>query len=329
MAAEFRQWREENRTYLKDVIPLDTPYNIMIETSSFCNAKCVYCAHSSKNHGVFEGNMTMDLFKKIIDEIKKFPHKPKLVEMYMFGEPLCNPKFEEMLSLASKEQIAERLNFTTNGLLFTKERIDKILSTDIDTIRISLQGLNAEMYKKMCGVTVNFDKFIGNLTYLYEHRGKCKIRLKIADIALKGIPDGRKKFEEMFGGIADSIFVEHIIPIYSAVDYNNIDESIQENVMNGRENIEQKKINVVCHRPFYRLRIGANGDVTAACCDTSRDIYYGNINKTGLVQIWNGGANICSQNAIGKEKISAPCLQRLRIAERYYERAGFIRSVGG
>lgn len=37
--AEYRQWREENRTYLKDVVPLDTPYNIKVEVSSLCNAR--------------------------------------------------------------------------------------------------------------------------------------------------------------------------------------------------------------------------------------------------------------------------------------------------
>ena len=53
--AEYRQWRNENRTYLKDVIPLDTPYNLKVEVSSLCNAKCVYCAYSKPDHGVFEG----------------------------------------------------------------------------------------------------------------------------------------------------------------------------------------------------------------------------------------------------------------------------------
>ena len=37
--AEFRQWRETDRVYLKDVVPLDTPYNVAIEISSFCNLR--------------------------------------------------------------------------------------------------------------------------------------------------------------------------------------------------------------------------------------------------------------------------------------------------
>ena len=283
--AEYRQWREENRTTLKDVVPLDTPYNIVIETSSFCNARCIYCAHSKELPGFFEGNMSMELFRRIMRDVHDFPHKVKLFEMFGFGEPLCNPNLAEMISIAREEEIVEKINFTTNGILFNKENIDKILEAGVDTIRVSLQGLNAQSYEKVCGVKINFDRFIDNLSYLYEHRGNCKIRMKIADVSINNIPDGRKIFENIFGSIADSIFVEHIIPIYSAVDYSN---DAYRNAINGREDIQQNHFHKVCQRPFYRLRVGADGKVTAACCDTPNDIYLGDINKQSLLDIWNG-----------------------------------------
>lgn len=288
--AELKYWREENRTALKDVLPLDTPYNIGIEVSSFCNARCVYCAHSRKEHGVYEGNMTMELFHKVIEEIHRFPKKIRLIETYSFGEPLCNPHLEEMIAIIRQENIAEKINFTTNGLLFNKKRVDALMAAGIDTIRISLQGLNAEMYDKMCGVKVKFEDFLNNLRYLYKHRGKCKIRMKIADVALKDIPDGEKKFEEMFGDMADSLFVEHILPIYQGVDYGSLDQMILDNSMNGRGNVAQNEVHKVCHRPFYRLRVTANGEVMANCCDQPHDIRYGNINEQGLVELWNGKA---------------------------------------
>lgn len=283
--AEYRQWREENRTPLKDVIPLDTPYNIVMETSSLCNAKCVYCAHSKDLPGFFEGNMTMELFRHIMRDVHDFPHKVKLFEMFGFGEPLCNPNLAEMISIARKEKVVEKINFTTNGLLFNKENIDQILKAGVDTIRVSLQGLDSQTYEKVCGVKINFNRYINNLRYLYEHRGNCKIRMKIADVSIKDIPDGRKIFENIFGPIADSIFVERIIPIYDAVDYS---DDVYKSAINGREDIQQNQFHKVCQRPFYRLRVGADGKVTAACCDTPNDIYLGDINEQSLLDIWNG-----------------------------------------
>jgi len=113
--AEYKQWREEKRTYLKDVVPLDAPYNIKVEVSSLCNLKCVYCAHSVPNHGVYQGNMSMEIFEKILQDVEEFNTKPKLMEMYMFGEPLCNPNLAKMIKMAKDKKIAERVEFTTNG----------------------------------------------------------------------------------------------------------------------------------------------------------------------------------------------------------------------
>ena len=193
-----------------------------------------------------------------------------------------------MIACIRSEDIAEKINFTTNGLLLTPKRTDALMEAGVDTIRISLQGLSAEMYEKMCGVKVRFEEFLSNLRYLYEHRGNCKIRMKIADIALKDVPDGEKRFEEMFGDMADSLFVEHILPIYAAVDYGTLDKVIMENAMNGRGNVSQTEVHKVCHRPFYRLRVTANGEVMANCCDQPSDIRYGNIMEQGLVDLWNG-----------------------------------------
>ncbi len=288
--AEYKQWRNEEREYLKDVVPLETPYNVKVEVSSLCNARCVYCAHSLPDHGgIWQGNMTMELFEKVVDDLKQFPEKPKQMETYMFGEPLCNPLLPRMISCAKRERVVDRITFTTNALLMTPERIDALMETDgIDIIRISLQGLDAKSYYDTCGVRIDFDQFLNNLKYLYDHKGKCSIRMKIADLALKGIENGKEKFESLFGDKADSVFIEHILPLYDDVDYDEIDKQIKDTVMCGRENVVTNHIHKVCHRPFFRVRVAANGLVTSACCDTPHDIIYGDINKESLYDIWNG-----------------------------------------
>ena len=286
--AVFKQWRNEDRTFLKDVIPLDTPYNLQIEVSSLCNARCVYCAHSKKNHGVYEGNMSLELFERILEDAKQFPNKFKVVEMFGFGEPLCNPNLEKMIVMVKNANLAEKINFTTNGLLITPERANSLIDAGVDIIRISLQGLDSETYWKVCGVKMNFDKFVNNLTYLYQHKKNCCIRMKIADVAIADIPDGEMYFKEIFSPIADSIFVEHILPMYADIDYNTIATDVYKTAINGRENILQKEIHKVCHRPFYRLRIAPDGKITAACCDTPNDIVYDNIYQNHLIDVWQG-----------------------------------------
>lgn len=153
---------------------------------------------------------------------------------------------------------------------------------------MSLQGLDSEAYWKTCRVKVDFDQFIDNLRYLYENRGNVSVRMKIDDVAIKGIPDGQKRFEETFGPIADNVFVERIIPMYADVDYHEIDSDIYDTAIHGREDIKQTEIHKVCNRPFYRLRVALDGKVTAACCDIPNDFYYGSIYEDSLINLWNG-----------------------------------------
>lgn len=168
--AEYRQWRETDRTMLKDVIPLDTPYNLSFEVSSFCNAHCVYCAHSGE-HGQFEGNMSEEIFHKVLSDARGFKHKIKKCGMFGFGESLCNPKLPEMIKKANDSGLVDAVDLTTNGLLLTPALSDKLIEAGLGTIRISIQGIDADMYWRICRVRVNFEKFLDNLRYLYVHRG--------------------------------------------------------------------------------------------------------------------------------------------------------------
>lgn len=289
--AEFRQWRETDREYLKDVVPLDTPYNAALEISSFCNLKCVYCAHSI-NHGQHEGNMTDELIDKILHDLAEFPRKIKKINLFGFGESLCHPGFPEIVGRVNKAAVADAVEFTTNGVLLTRNKIDRLMENGgVQTIRISLQGIDAPSYKKFGGMDIDFEQFLSNLQYLYGHRGNMKVRMKVADIALKGIPNGEERFRDIFGSMADSIYIEHILPIYAGMDYDKVDESINKDVLDGRMHVRQEKVNKVCHRAFYRMRIRSNGDVTAACCDATQDVKYGSIWNDSLYNIWNGGVH--------------------------------------
>ena len=284
--AEIRNWRNQDRVWLKDVIPLDTPFTVNIEASSLCNARCVYCVRSSDRDASTDRNMPMDLFKKVLHDLKGFSKKIKLIDMYNSGEPLCNPNLPEMISEVKKSKVSESVGFTTNALLFDYEKIDKIIDSGVDVIRISLQGLNSKRYKDICGVNIDFDKFVQTLTYLYKRRGNCKIRMKIADIALRDEKD-RIIFEKIFGGIADSIAIETIVPMYQGVDYANVDDRINNRSINGR-NGESHAIQNVCYRPFIKIGVRTNGKITASCCDFENDIIYGDAYQDNIVDIWNG-----------------------------------------
>lgn len=277
-------WRDMGRTVLKDVVPLDTPYAMFIEVSTICNAKCVYCAHST--WAGKQENMGVELFEKILNDLKIFPRKIKKFDMFGFGEPLCNPNLPALVRMAKESGVVDKVDFITNGMLFSQKNIDELIAAGTDTIRISLQGLDSEIYRKTCGVDINFEKFIENLTYLYANKKNCKIYMKIADIALDNYENGMKKLHDIFDSISDGVYVEHIIPLFPEINYDDIDAKINKQNRRGEKN---KRILKVCSKQFFMLRVGVTGDVTSVCCDPTQDLVYGNIYQTHLIDLWNKG----------------------------------------
>ena len=80
--SEFKNWRNNERVWLKDVVPLNAPFTVNIESSSLCNAKCVYCARSGKRNTSNDMNMPLDLFHKVVLDLQGFENKIKLIDMY-------------------------------------------------------------------------------------------------------------------------------------------------------------------------------------------------------------------------------------------------------
>ena len=226
-----------------------------------------------------------ELNAKTVEQLKQFPRKVKSISLSGQGESLANPRFSEMVRIVKDEKVSEEVSFITNGILLTKKKSEEIIDAGLDRIFISLQGLTAEKYKEVCGVKINFDKYVENLTYFYEYsRGKCQVNIKIADIALE---DGEKeKFFEIFGNICDSIHIETIKPLYADVDYTNIlgdNESNMTTSRFGRPHLKQK----ACYLSFYMLSIAPDGDIRPCGAPFNPCKELGNVQTTTLLQAWN------------------------------------------
>ena len=85
------------RIPLEDVIPLKTPFAVQIDICSACNLKCSFCFHSDtealQNSGIKFGSMPLELFQKIIDDMKSCWGRQKIKKLRLFkiGEPLLHP----------------------------------------------------------------------------------------------------------------------------------------------------------------------------------------------------------------------------------------------
>jgi radical SAM protein with 4Fe4S-binding SPASM domain len=209
------------------------------------------------------------------------------------GEPLANPQIVDMYKYARDLNIAERLELTTNGALLTKEKSLALVDSGITRIIVSLQGINAESYKKTVGVSVDFDKFYDNLSFLFANRKNCKIHLKAVDTALGD--NEEEKFFEMFSPIADTINIDRTMPLFANVDYDSDIKSRASSNIQGVGN----KIKT-CPIVFYMMFVMPDGRVLA-CCDYDGPII-GNVFETPLNQIWGGAKHKALMKSLLRDK---------------------------
>ncbi|MBN2891338.1 MAG: radical SAM protein [Bacteroidales bacterium] len=121
---------------------LPHPSFISFEPTNFCNLKCPACPSGTGKLTRPKGYADLNLFKKIIDENKKY-----LINLILHfqGEPLLHKELGEMIKYANKNNI--RTEFSTNAQVLS-QNIKTIIDAKPDKIIISLDGLTQDTYNK-------------------------------------------------------------------------------------------------------------------------------------------------------------------------------------
>lgn len=278
--------RENNRTPLEQVIPLDTPLVAHIETTNACNLKCKFCyTHDDellKQLGIQRGFMDLKVYKKIIDDMKKFPKKLKRIYFHLGGEPMLHPNIAEMISYCNQMEVTQELGTFSNGLLLTRELSDAVVKAGLDFIQISVEGTSAEKYEEVTGKRINYREFLENVAYFYKiSRGKCKVHCKIIDVNLTS--DEKKKFYADFQGISDECYIEFL---QDFLPKELMDTSLGNGATTTQEG-DMLREKLICTIPFYVITVYYNGMVGVCSCDYKRNPIMGDVTKDSLTSIWN------------------------------------------
>lgn len=292
MEAEIKANVDSKRMALADIIPLSHPFTVYIEVTRYCNLECFYCILSTKNddYGAFKKldyrteHMNQQGFDDLVGQLKQFPKGIKRVVFSGLGEPLMNPNLPKMIRQVVNARIADRVEVITNGLLLTRKKTDELLASGLTNINISIQGTSSEQYVSSCNKAIDYQKFIDNLTYLFQNRRNTKIYIKAIDATLKSKED-EERFYSMFGNICDRIFVEHLVVMQQQMD--ELKGVVDKTKTFYNENLDPDR--KVCGQAFYFLQVGCNFD-TFPCPvpGVSKALSMGSMCKESLLDIWNG-----------------------------------------
>lgn len=300
------------REILGSKLPLDTPYSVTFFPIYACNFKCKYCIHSleiNERETVSDvATMLWETYKKCIDDMLEFPNKVKQIHLTGLGEPLLHKDIGKMVEYAKQKDVAEGIDIVTNGSMLTEKLTHELVDAGLTVLRISIQGINKEQYKRESGIDIDFVQFYNNIKYFYNNRGNTKLYIKVIDEALD---DGQQEeFFNMFGDICDTIAIEHLCPFVEKINYTdtfNQDEFVV--TMNGNQILNTD----ICPQPFYSLQIYPDGKCIP-CCTIEKPIVVGDCLEQSLVKIWNGDTinsfrRLQLQSQKGKNKTCSKCQQ--------------------
>jgi len=275
----------ENRTKLETVIPLSVPFIINVDPSDICDFQCKFCPTADRElmKKIPGRNHIMDfsLYKKIINDICKFEKPIKVLRLYKDGEPLLNPRFVEMVRYAKEKKCSERIDTTTNASLLNPKRNLEIIEAGLDRINISIEGVNESQYLEFSNYKIDFDKLVGNIRHLYENRKNCEVIIKINGDMISD--DDKKKFYEIFGEIADGVYIEHVMSCWPGFELKGVE--VNQGVGLYGQKIKEVQ---VCPYVFYSFSINSDGSASLCFLDWSRKLIIGDVKKESVKDIWNG-----------------------------------------
>lgn len=290
---KYSELKFVNRQNLKEVLPLGKPFTVLIEPSSLCNFKCIQCFQSIKAVSSFtrnRGHLPLSRFKRAIDQLKVWPGpRLKVLKLSLYGEPLVNSDFTEMLRLAREADIAERIETTTNATLLDTKVAERMVEYQLDYARVSIYASDQERHRAVTGSGLEIRIIHENLRILQEIKKKKNSEKPfICCKMMDSYGEENERFVRLYQNVADEVTIDKphhwikgegadFIKNYYQKDYTGVMTDLMMN-RSGR---------IACPMAFTTMTVRSNGDVSPCCIDFIGDTTLGHMDESSLEAIWN------------------------------------------
>jgi len=268
------------------------PPCVQIEPVSMCNYRCVFCYQSDKTFSNkksgYMGYMDLALFKTIIDQLEG---NVEAITLASRGEPTLHKQLPEMLKYMQGKFLALKIN--TNASMLTNELIHIILSSDIQTLCLSIDAADKDLYEKL-RVNGKYEKIIKNVKRLKKIKESeypdTKLTTRISGVKVNK-NQNLKDMVNRWKSYADIVAFTNYTPWESS--YTN----------------PQNDIIQPCTELWRRMFVWWDGKVNPCDYDYKSMLSNWNANQGSITKIWNSDYyNILRKKHLNKErKDLEPC----------------------
>jgi radical SAM protein with 4Fe4S-binding SPASM domain len=152
------------------------------ETTKKCPLNCIHCRATAGNSQPDDELSTEEGFR-LIDGFAKFA-KPMLI--LTGGEPMTRKDIYELASYANKKGL--RVVMAPCGHLLTSESVEKIKSSGIKALSISLDGADASTHDAFRGSAGAFEKSLAGIRFVREAKIHFQINTTVSKLNVHQLP---------------------------------------------------------------------------------------------------------------------------------------------
>lgn len=264
------------------------PYALSVEPTTSCNLRCPECISGLRDFTRPTGMMSMDTFKKVIDELK---NDLVFLTLYFQGEPLLNPLFFEFVNYASERGIYTYTS--SNAHYFNKENSIKLVESGLDRIIVSMDGLDQISYEKY-RIGGKLEKVIDGIKTLNSIKKSYKSKTPFIDLQFLAMAHNEHQLSEVENFGKELGVDRTLIKTAQINDFENGSELIPSDQKYSRyEANENGKFNIKndlknhCWKMWHSSVITWDGDVVPCCFDKDSNHKMGNIHEHSFKEIWN------------------------------------------
>lgn len=280
---EYWEYRKKWSDYPKNMYVSEFPLHLDIETTNICNLLCPMCPRTIQiDNGTYVdiGTMSMDFYKKIIDEGAR--NGLCSIKLNFLGEPLLDKYIVERVKYAKDNGIIEVM-FNTNATMLTEEMSHNLLEAGLDSIYFSVDSASKNIFEKI-RVNADFDTVVKNIQNFVKIKNEGNYKHVQTRTSMTVMPSNKHEVEE---------YTKFWLPILGIVGYG---EWVEHTSTQGV--IEEYNPDFVCSQPFQRMFIMYDGICTPCCVDDARGYILGDLEKNTVKDIWHGERYVKLRNAM-------------------------------
>lgn len=255
------------------------PRAVLTQTISRCNAKCIFCCHSTEPEAIQHGRMEDGLINKIIDEIGQNKFWMGRFSPFLINEPLMDTRMPEILARARKVcGPLLKTEITTNAGLLTEDVARRLIDAKLSQLWISVNGYTKETYEATMGI--DYDKSMANIQGFLDLKKRMGARRPSVYIStvITNITEGERDMARAFWADKDVELEMHEVD-------NRIGESkAKELRSSAHTNVDLRRH---CKHFLKKCYIIENGDMIICCNDWRHTVVVGNVVDKSIREVWN------------------------------------------